>query len=321
MTVITGGLPYYDADTIRAGLPPAEAVAALRSALAAGLDPAADQPRISIQLTHGEFLLMPSEFGVGVGIKVLTIVPDNAARNVPVIQGLYILFDAQTGTPTALLDGIEMTGLRTAAVSLAAVRDRVLAGAHPLRVVVFGGGIQAHSHLRTLFAVAEGRRAVGDVVVAVRRPEAVAVRDLVEPPGVPATVVGIGTPEADRAVARADLVMCTTRSELPLFDGGLVADGATVVCVGAHEPHAREVDDTLIARSTVVVEDPAVAVQSVGAVISAIQAGCYQSARLVPLSACVSTDFAGSPGPLVFISVGMSWEDLVIASAVAAAIA
>jgi len=317
MAVVTGGLPYYDAQTIRSGLPPAEAVAALRSALAAGLDPAADPPRIGLPLTHGEFLLMPSEFGADVGVKVLTIVPDNAARNIPVIQGLYILFDSQTGVPTVLMDGIEMTGLRTAAVSLAAVHDRVLAGDHPLRVVVFGGGVQAHSHLRTLFAVAEGRRAVGDVVVAVRRPDAVDVRDLVESPDVPARVVGIGTPEADHAVARADLVMCMTRSEEPLFDGGLVADDATVVCVGAHDPHAREVDDALIARSTVVVEDPVMAVRSVGAVIAAIDAGCFRSERLVPLSACVRTDFAAMPGPLGFISVGMSWEDLVIARAVA----
>ena len=205
------GLPYYDAEAIRAALPPADAVAALRSALAAGLDPTADPPRVRMPLTQGEFLLMPSEFGADVGVKVLTIVPDNTARNIPVIQGLYLLFDAETGTPTALLDGIEMTGLRTAAVSLAAVRDRVLAGEHPLRVVVFGAGIQACSHLRTLFAVVEGKRAVGDVVVAVRRPHDVKVRDIVESADVPAAVVGIGTPEADRAVAEADLVMCTTR--------------------------------------------------------------------------------------------------------------
>jgi ornithine cyclodeaminase len=315
------GLPYYDAEAIRAALPPADAVAALRSALAAGLDPTADPARVRMPLTQGEFLLMPSEFGANVGVKVLTIVPGNTARNIPVIQGLYILFDAETGTPTALLDGIEMTGLRTAAVSLAAVRDRVLADEHPLRVVVFGAGIQACSHLRTLFAVVDGKRAVGDVVVAVRRPRDVKVQDLVESADVPAAVVGIGTPEADRAVAAADLVMCTTRSADPLFDGTLVRDDAPVICVGAHEPHAREVDDELIARSVVMVEDPATALREVGAVISALAAGRFDSERLIPLTACADLDVGGSTSPLVFISVGMSWEDLVIASAVADATA
>ena len=77
------GLPYYDAEAIRAALPPADAVEALRSALAAGLDPAADPPRVRMPLSHGEFLLMPSEFGADVGVKVLTIVPGNTARNIP----------------------------------------------------------------------------------------------------------------------------------------------------------------------------------------------------------------------------------------------
>ena len=138
---------------------------------------------------------------------------------------------------------------------------------------------------------------------------------------VPAAVVGIGTPEADRAVAEADLVMCATRSAEPLFDGTLVRDGATVICVGAHEPHAREVDDELIARSFVMVEDPATALREVGAVISARAAGRFDSERLIPLTACADLDVGGSTSPLVFISVGMSWEDLVIASAVADAIA
>lgn len=149
------------------------------------------------------------------------------------------------------------------------------------------------------------------------RPDGVAVGELVEPADVPATVVGIGTAEADRAVAEADLVMCTTRSEVPLFDGGLVADGATVVCVGAHEPQAREVDDALIVRATVMVEDPATAMRNVGAVIGAVNAGCYHPERLVPLTACTRGGLTETPGPLVFISVGMSWEDLVIARAVA----
>ena len=256
MPGLVAGLPYYDAEAIRVALLPADAVEALRSALAAGLDPTTDPPRVRMPLTQGEFLLMPSEFGADAGVKVITIVPGNAARNIPVIQGLYILLDAETGTPTALLDGIEMTGLRTAAVSLAAVRDRLLAGQHPLRVVVFGAGIQACSHLRALFAVVDGKRAVGDVVVAVRSPHDVKVHDIVESADVPAAVVGIGTPEADRAVADADLIMCTTRSDEPLFDGTLVRDGSTVICVGAYEPHAREVDDELIARSFVMVEDP-----------------------------------------------------------------
>ena len=271
-------------------------------------------------LTEGEFLLMPSEFGADVGVKVLTIVPDNTARNIPVIQGLYILFDAQTGTPTALLDGIEMTGLRTAAASLAAVRDRVLAGEHPLRVVVFGAGIQACSHLRTLFAVVDGKRAVGDVVVAVRRPHDVKVRDIVESADVPAAVVGSGPPsrpgggrsrsgDVHHAVSRASF----RRHPGPRRRDGHLRGRARTACARSR----RRIDP----RSLVMVEDPATALRDVGAVISALAAGRFDRERLIPLTACADLDVGGSTSPLVFISVGMSWEDLVIASAVAAAIA
>jgi ornithine cyclodeaminase/alanine dehydrogenase-like protein (mu-crystallin family) len=305
------GVPFYDGTAIRAALSPIRAVEAVRDALAAGLDPDADIPRWSIPLRHGAFLLMPSDFGRYAGVKVLTSAPDNPARGRPRIQGVYVLFDAATATPKALLDGPELTAIRTAAVSMAAVKDRLLATENPLRVVVFGAGTQAHSHVRTLLAVIDGRRTLAELVVAVRKP-----RGAIALAGVAATTVGIGTAEMDRAVSRADLIICATGSDLPLFDGRLVADHSTVVCVGAHEPHAREVDDELIARSTVMVESPAMATRQVGAVIRAAAAGRCDHRRLVAMRTCGNLDSVTSTAPLVFISVGMSWEDLVVASAV-----
>ena len=248
-------------------------------------------------LTHGEFLLMPAEFGARRRRQGAHLVPHNTERNMPRIQGLYILFDAETGTPTALLDGSEMTAVRTAAVSLAAVRDRLLADQHPLRVVVFGAGIQARSHLRTLFAVIEGRAASPTWSSPCADRKTRRRHDVADGLDVPSTVVGIGTGAADRAVADADLIMCTTGSDEPLFDGTLVRDGATVICVGAHEPHAREVDDELIARSFVMVEDPATALREVGAVISALAAGRFDSERLIPLTACADLDVGGVDKP------------------------
>ena len=172
-----------------------------------------DSRASAMPLSHGEFFMMPSEFGADAGVKVLTIVPGNPARNIPVIQGLYILFDAETGTPTALLGRIEMTAPAHRRGVVAAVRDRLLAGEYPLRVVVFGAGIQARSHLRT--SVRGGRD--GSVPSATwwwpcaGRKTSTAARHRRDGLDVPAAVVGIGTGAADRAVAEADLMMCTTR--------------------------------------------------------------------------------------------------------------
>ena len=65
---------------------------------------------------NGELLLMPSEAARHIAVKVLTVGGD------PRIQGVVIVFDAETLAPVALLDGIGVTNVRTAAVSALAVR-------------------------------------------------------------------------------------------------------------------------------------------------------------------------------------------------------
>ena len=76
---------YLDAGAV-AALEPAAAVQAITDALRGGLDPAADPPRVSVDLTHGQFLLMPSEAPAAVGVKVVTVAPDNPTHGLPRIQ-------------------------------------------------------------------------------------------------------------------------------------------------------------------------------------------------------------------------------------------
>jgi ornithine cyclodeaminase len=126
-----------DADAVRAACSPVDAVDAITAALASGLDPAADLPRQAVPLRAGQFLLMPSEgapSGAHVGIKVATVAPGNPARGLPRIQASYLLFDADTLSLVAVLDGTALTTLRTPAVSVAAVRPRLLAASGPLRL-------------------------------------------------------------------------------------------------------------------------------------------------------------------------------------------
>jgi hypothetical protein len=69
------------------------------------------------------------------------------------------------------------------------------------------------------------------------------------------------------------VIVCATTAREPLFDGALVRDQATVVAIGSHEPDAREVDERLAGRATVVVESRASALREAGDVIQAIEAG------------------------------------------------
>ena len=94
-----------------------------------------------------------------------------------------------------------------------------------------------------------------------------------------------------------------------------------MVAIGSHEPDAREVDERLAARATVVVESRESALREAGDVIQAIAADALHEGELVPLAALVRGDAAPEPGrPRLFKSTGMAWEDLVLAAAVHAVV-
>lgn len=298
-----------DAAGVAAALPPDEAVAAIASALRGGLDPAADVARSVVPTSAGHLLLMPSEWSGHVGVKVATVAPSNPAAGLARIQASYLLHDAATLTLRAILDGTALTTLRTPAVSVAAARPALERLGRPPRVVLLGAGPQAAGHLDAIRAVAGGPLPSVDVVTrrtAWPRRGDTGVRSL-----------RAGTPEVDDAVAAADVVVCATSARTPLFDGALVAPHAVVIAVGSHEPDVRELDAALLARSTVVVEDVATALREAGDVVLARSEGALDAADLVPMRDVVTgVVMLPDDRPVVVKTVGMPWEDLVVAAAV-----
>jgi ornithine cyclodeaminase len=276
-------LPYFDRAEIDRRLGPGGAFAALEAALLAGLDPESDHPRGVLDVEGGQLLVMPSAAGGHPVVKLVTVGGE------PRVQGICVVFDGATLAPAALVDGIALTNLRTAAVSALAV-DR-LAAPDARRLLVFGRGPQAEAH-----------------VEAIERIRPIATVDLV---GRDRTGVDL-----DALVSAADVICCCTTARHPVFDGGSVADHATVVAIGSHEPDARETDDTLAARSTVVVESRASALREAGDVVLAMQSGALEPAMIVTLADVVRGDAEPDPRrPRLFKSTGMSWEDAVVAAA------
>lgn len=310
-------LPYFDAAAVRAALPWATAIAGIESALRSGLDPENDSPRLFAPTQRGEFLVMPAQAPGALGIKVLTIAPENPARGLAKIQGSYLLFDAETSAPLAVMDGLELTAIRTPAVTLSALR--ALAAAAPEgeafpeapRVLLFGAGIQALNHVLAAHAVWP-RASFG---LAGRRPERVAAL-AAEAAAAGIEVLDRGA-DVESAVREADVIITVTSSPTPVFDGAWVADGAIVAAVGQHGLDAREVDATLVLRADVVVEGRASALREAGDLIPARSAGDWE--RLAPpnLADAVKGDWERRQGaPALYAGVGMAWEDLVLASMV-----
>jgi ornithine cyclodeaminase len=292
---------FFDADAV-AALGPAAAVQAITEALRGGLDPAADPPRVPVGLTHGQLLLMPSEAPAAAGVKVVTVAPDNPARGLPRIQAAYLLFDRQSLALRAVLDGTALTTLRTPAVSVAAVLGRL--PDRPLRVVAIGAGPQAIGHVATLAAV----RSLESTAYLVRDPSRTHL-----------DADALDSPDAADALRSADVVVCATSARSPVFASGVLRDDAVVVAVGSHEPDARELDASLLGRAVVVVEDVATALREAGDVVLAIAEGVLTANDLLTMRDIVTGAVAvPADRPLVFKSVGMSWQDLVVAEAVVA---
>jgi ornithine cyclodeaminase len=288
-----------DADHV-AGFGFPRALAALRQALANGLDPESEPPRGSVRLGGGEVLIMPSSAGPVAGIKLVSIVPGNPSRGLPRIHGVYVLFDAETLAPRALLDGAALTSLRTPAVSALGVD--LVAPPDARRLVVFGTGPQAFGHVRALRAI----RPLDSVQVIGRDPSRLA--EFVRSLGPDAEAAG------PSAVADADIVACCTTARTPLFPGTLLAPHAVVVAVGSHEPDAREVDTETVRRCGALVESRAAATREAGDVMHAIAGGAIGEDELVTFSDLVRG--ATPARPRLIKTVGMGWEDLVIAAAV-----
>jgi ornithine cyclodeaminase len=276
-------VPFIDAAEVARRLAVPEAADALEAALLNGLDPEADPPRGAVELDRGELLLMPSGAAGDPVVKLVTVGGE------PRIQGVCVVFDGATLAPLALVDGIAVTNLRTAAVSALAVRRLAVPDAR--RLLVFGRGPQAHAHVEALRATHPIERI---------------------------DMVGRDHGPVDELVAAADIVCCCTTAREPLFDGTLVADHAVVVAIGSHEPEARETDEALAARATIVVESRASALREAGDVILAIESGATISRELVTLGELVRGEAEPAAGrPRLFKSTGMAWEDAVVAARLA----
>jgi alanine dehydrogenase len=295
-----------DAQTLDEALPMAAAIDALEAAF--GADPLPESPlRSHIETASGTLLVMPAYGASGVGVKLVTLTPANSEKGRPFIHAVYVLFDAETQAPAATFDGAALTALRTAAVS--GLATRWLARPDARRLVLYGAGVQARSHLDAMRAV----RPVEEVVIVSRGRDAA--EDLSRSASSGGLRASVGAPGAERD---ADLVCTCTTSSTPVLEGANLPEGVHVNAVGAYTTTMRELDSEAVRRARVVVETREAAAEEAGDLAIAMAEGAIgRDHVLADLSEVVrGTRVRGSDEDItLFKSVGVAFEDLVVARA------
>ena len=161
---------------------------------------------------------------------------------------LISLFDQRTMDLVALIDGNQITGIRTAATAALAVD--LLAPRKPLRVAVIGSGFEAQGQLAALLSIRPVER------VRVYSPTPASRARFVD--RFLAQVNDVQAAESARqAVEGADVVLCAARSrdESPVLSGAWLEAGMTVVSIGSTLPEQREIDADAMARAAIIVAD------------------------------------------------------------------
>ena len=206
---------------------------------------------------NGVLLSMPAT-ATDIGIhKLVNVCPANGALGLPTIHGVVTAYDGATGAPLVILDGPTVTGRRTAAVSMLAIRT--LARRPPQRVALIGTGKQAACHVEALASLHPGIR------VDMHGRSDGAAQSFCST----SNVAGIDLRPTSGAVDPAvDVVITLTTSLVPVYDEAPQPD-RLLIGVGAFKPEMAEYGATSIHGSDVFIDDPAGARHEAGDLIQA----------------------------------------------------
>ncbi|MGP1676040.1 MAG: ornithine cyclodeaminase family protein [Burkholderiales bacterium] len=298
-------LPFFSAAQVHAALDYKRLVESLREAFRAGCV----APLRHVHDVTGEgdrLLLMPAwRPGKDLGVKLVTVFPRNRERGLATVSALYVLLDAVTGHPRALIDGEALTLRRTAAAS--ALASTYLSRKDSATLLVIGTGALAPHMARAHCAL----RPIAKLTLWGRSPaRAQALAAQLRDEGLPAQAL----PDLAQGLAQADIVSCATTATDAVVRGARLRAGTHVDLVGGFTPQMREADDELIARAEIFVDTYAGALNEAGDLVQPLASGVLARERVrAELAELVAGTHPGRHSAneiTLFKSVGTALEDL-----------
>lgn len=258
-----------------------------------------------------DFVAAGTSKGGHVGVKVVTVSPDNNSIGKPAVMGLYLLLDGVTGEPCALIDGQRLTQWRTACAS--ALAATYLARTDASRLLIIGAGAlatflaNAHSSVRPISEIRiwNRTRANADRIAAALSIPNVSIR---------------AVSDLDEQIGWADIISSATISTEPLIKGALLQPGVHVDLVGAFTPDMRESDDDAVKRARIFVDTRAGATKEAGDIVQPLKTKTITLDEVIAdLHELARGDKTGRESDseiTLFKSVGAALEDLAAGIAV-----
>lgn len=241
------------------------------------------------------------------GLKVVSIFPNNVYQNKAAIHGVILLLDATTGEPLILMDAGYLTALRTGAIS--GLATKYFAQDKASKVAIIGSGAQAITQLEAVAAVREIQR----VFVWSRHLENAEkfAKQLESDYDIQVCK------QLSSAVQEADIICTATGSSEPLIHYQDVQPHAHINAIGSHSPAMREVSEELLKEAVVIVDQIEAAGAEAGEIISAIAKGKLTKESMIEIGSWLVKKAPDYTKKLtVFKSVGLAIQDLSVAQVV-----
>lgn len=289
------------------------AIEATRDAFIAIANGAADVPQrhhLKPSDPTGDVLVMSGwlpDFN-GLGLKVVSVYPNNPQVNLPATLGAMVLLDPATGQPNLMMDATFLTAIRTGAASGLATDVLANPDADTLGLLGTGGmarhQLEAVCHVRTIRHLHVWSRTYERAVQFVKT----------HAPLFPDVQMKVAR-TTEEAVKSSLIVTAATSSVDPIIMGKWLNPGTHVNLVGSHSRQFRELDTEGMYRAEIVAVDAVAAAVASGDIATPIDEGKLQVEGLTALGSIILGHAHGrktATGTTVFKSVGLAAQDLAV---------
>lgn len=255
-------------------------------------------------------LLMPAwNPSKDLGVKIVTVSPNNGKYDLPSIQGTYIYLDAQKGNVKAIMSAKALTAKRTAAAS--ALAASFLAKKDASSLLMIGTGalainlILAHSSIRPIKEVFVWGRNFN---------KAKAICEQLKNEKFTCKPIK----NIEDKIGNVAIVSCATLSKTPLIKGNLLKEGQHIDLVGSYKKDMREADDEVIKKTKIFIDTYQGGLKETGDIVIPLKKGIITEndikADLFELCANKKQGRQDNTEITLFKSVGHASEDLAAAS-------